>query len=270
MTLERWRRITEWPLIVASLLFLVAYSVQVIADPRGDLGALLEDLLWVSWGTFLVDYVVSLVLAPRRWRWFLTHLFNLATVVLPMLRPLRVLRVITLLTVLQRTAGRAVRGQIVIYVSGATLLLVYVASLAVLDSERAGGGSISTFGDAIWWAFATITTVGYGDIAPVTLEGRIIAVGLMFSGIALLGVVSATFASWIVEKVSAENTSRQAATVAHVDALRTEIAELRAVLMAMNPDLQVAEPAPLETPQQDPPPLAPQKQDPQRPLPDRS
>ncbi|GAA4477968.1 potassium channel family protein [Microbacterium panaciterrae] len=249
MTLERWRRITDWPLVVASLLFLVAYSIQVIVDPRGDLGALLEDLLWVSWGTFLVDYVVSLVLAPQRWRWFLTHLFNLATVVLPMIRPLRVLRVVTLLTVLQRTAGRAVRGQIVIYVTGATLLLVYVASLAVLDAERAGGGSISTFGDAIWWAFTTITTVGYGDLAPITLQGRVIAVGLMLSGIALLGVVTATFASWIVEKVSAENTSRQAATVAHVDALRSEIAELRAVLLAMNPGLHVADPAPLEDPE---------------------
>ncbi|KJL29062.1 pH-gated potassium channel KcsA [Microbacterium azadirachtae] len=235
MTLERWRRITEWPLIVASLLFLVTYSIQVIVDPKGDVGALLEDLLWVSWGTFLIDYIVSLALAPRRWHWFLTHLFNLATVVLPMLRPLRVLRVVTLLTVLQRTAGRAVRGQIVIYVTSATLLLVYVASLAVLDAERAGGGSISTFGDAIWWAFATITTVGYGDLAPITLQGRIIAVGLMLSGIALLGVVTATFASWIVEQLSEENTSRQAATVAHVDALRTEIAELRATLAAMAP-----------------------------------
>lgn len=248
MTLERWRRIAEWPLIVASLLFLVAYSIQVIANARGAVGALLEDLLWVSWGAFLVDYIVSLLIAPRRWHWFLTHLFNLATVVLPMLRPLRVLRVVTLLTVLQRTAGRAVRGQIVIYVTGATLLLVYVASLAVLDAERAGGGSISTFGDAIWWAFTTITTVGYGDLAPITLQGRVIAVGLMLSGIALLGVITATFASWIVEQVSAEDSARQIATVAHVDALRTEIAELRAVLTAMNPGLRAAEPAPLEDP----------------------
>ena len=248
MTLERWRRITEWPLIVASVLFLVTYSIQVIVDPRGEIGALLEDLLWVSWGTFLIDYIVSLVVAPRRWHWFFTHLFNLATVVLPMLRPLRVLRVVTLLAVLQRTAGRAVRGQIVIYVTGATLLVVYVASLAVLDAERAGGGSISTFPDAIWWAFTTITTVGYGDIAPVTLEGRIIAVGLMLSGIALLGVVSATFASWIVEQVSAENTSRQAATVAHVDALRAELSELRAVLTTMDPTRRSGETPPAAEP----------------------
>jgi len=241
MALERWRRISEWPLIVASLLFLVTYSIQAIADPRGDVGVLLEGLLWVSWGTFLIDYVVSLVIAPRRWHWFLTHLFNLATVVLPMIRPLRVLRVVTLLAVLQRTAGRAVRGQIVIYVTGATLLVVYVASLAVLDAERVGGGSISTFPDAIWWAFTTITTVGYGDLAPITLEGRMIAVGLMLSGIALLGVVSATFASWIVEQVSAENTSRQAATVAHVDALRGEIAELRGVLARMDPSLRATD-----------------------------
>lgn len=114
---------------------------------------------------------------------------------------------------------------------------------------------LAPFGDAIWWAFATITTVGYGDLAPVTLEGRAIAVGLMLSGIALLGVISATFASWIVEQVSAENTSRQAATVAHVDALRAEIAELRAVLATIEPRIPSAETAQTATSSDGPDPL---------------
>lgn len=64
--------------------------------------------------------------------------------------------------------------------------------LAVLSVERESpDGNIRTLGDAVWWSFTTMTTVGYGDHAPTTGLGRVIAVGLMLSGIALLGVVTA-------------------------------------------------------------------------------
>ena len=53
----------------------------------------------------------------------------------------------------------------------------------------------------MWWSLATITTVGYGDMYPVTTEGRFIAAGLMFCGIGVLGVVTGSFASWLVERV---------------------------------------------------------------------
>ncbi len=230
MDQARWRRLTEWPLIIASVLFLVAYAWEVIANLQGPELEIAETVIWITWALFLVDYLANLILAEphRRWRWFYTHLFDLAVVVLPMLRPLRVLRLVTLLTVLQRTVGAAIRGRIILYVASAATLLVFVASLAVLDSERgAPAATITTFGDAIWWAFVTMTTVGYGDYTPVTADGRLIAVGLMLGGIALLGVVTATLASWIVEQVSAEGVQKQAATVAHVKALEQKIDDLQ-------------------------------------------
>lgn len=225
-----WQRAVEWPLVIASVAFLVAYAWEVITPLSGPAARVADGVLWVTWGLFLVDYVVTLVLVPsgQRGHWFITHLLDLAIVVLPMLRPLRVLRLVTLIRVLQRTAGAAIRGRIMIYVVGATVLMVFVASLAVLDSERgAAGATITTFGDAVWWAFVTITTVGYGDLAPITEEGRMIAVALMLGGIALLGVVTATLASWIVEKVSEHNDAKDAATVAHVKSLEAKIDELR-------------------------------------------
>jgi voltage-gated potassium channel len=242
MNQARWRRLTEWPLIVASVLFLVAYAWEVIANLQGPPLDVAETVIWITWGLFLVDYVANLVLVEHRnrWRWFYTHLFDLAVVVLPMLRPLRVLRLVTLLTVLQRTVGAAIRGRIIVYVASAASLLVFVASLAVLDSERsAPGATIKDFGDALWWAFVTITTVGYGDYTPVTAEGRLIAVCLMLGGIALLGVVTATLASWIVERVSAEDTAKEAAaaaaTEAHVKALEDKIDELHALVRSTLP-----------------------------------
>ncbi|HEX7430337.1 MAG TPA: potassium channel family protein, partial [Mycobacterium sp.] len=83
-----------------------------------------------------------------------------------------------------------------------------------------------TFGDALWWAMTTVTTVGYGDLKIVTGEGRMIAVALMMGGISLLAVVTATLASWIVQRVSEEETAAEAATAAHIDELRDEIRRL--------------------------------------------
>ncbi|GAB3618569.1 hypothetical protein GCM10027416_31260 [Okibacterium endophyticum] len=225
-----WQKLTEWPLTAIAVLFLVAYAWQIIASLEGSAAVATESIIWTTWGLFLVDYVVNLTLAKQRWRWFYRHFFDLLIVVLPMLRPLRLLRLVTLLSILQRTAGSAFRGRVVVYVAGASGLLVLIAALAVLDVERnAPGANIVDFSDALWWAFVTITTVGYGDYSPVTMEGRLIAVGLMLGGIALLGVVTATLASWIVERVAQQDADEQAATAGHIKALSQQIAELQEV-----------------------------------------
>ncbi len=132
----------------------------------------------------------------------------LAVIALPLLRPLRLLRLVAVIGVLNRRAGSSLRGRVVVYVVGATTLLTAVAALAMLDAERnAPGANITTVGDALWWGATTITTVGYGDRYPTTAEGRVVAFGLMLAGIALLGVVTATLASWIIDE-SANNRGR--------------------------------------------------------------
>ncbi|MDT5321033.1 MAG: voltage-gated potassium channel, partial [Mycobacterium sp.] len=152
---------------------------------------------------------------------------DLAIVALPLLRPLRLLRLIVLIEVLQRAVGDAFRGRIVVYTVSGVLLLIYVASLAVFDKERyQSGATINSFGKAIWWSITTVTTVGYGDVYPVTNTGRVIAVLLMIGGISLVGVVTASLASWIIQSVAEEETASQAATAAHIDELRSEIREL--------------------------------------------
>jgi voltage-gated potassium channel len=126
-------------------------------------------------------------------------------IVLPLLRPLRLLRLIPLLSVLNRRAQIRLRGRVGIYIAGGASLLAFCAALAVLDAERSSpNANIRDFGDAIWWAVTTMTTVGYGDHYTVTAAGRLVAFGLMIGGIALLGTVTATVASWLVEAVAAE------------------------------------------------------------------
>lgn len=201
--MARWRRATEWPLTVAAVAFAVAYAWSVLGNLGPEEDAPQQTVMTITWAVFVVDYVVCLVLADRRGHWFVRHLHDLAIVVLPVLRPLRLLRLVTLVSILHRTVGTALRGRVTVYVVSSATLLVLLAGLAILDAEQnADGANIRNFSDALWWAFVTITTVGYGDFYPVTAAGRLIAAGLMICGIALIGSVTATFASWFVEQVS--------------------------------------------------------------------
>jgi|SRR5271166_791118 len=233
INLHQWERRTEWLLAAAAVVFLGVYSVQVLGKPHGRETYVLWAVTWIVWGLFILDYVARLCLAPDRSRWFLRHLLDLAIVALPLVRPLRLLRLIVLIEVLQRAVGDAFRGRIVVYTVSGVLLLIYTASLAVFDKERyQPGATINSFGKAIWWSITTVTTVGYGDVYPVTNTGRIIAVLLMIGGIGLVGVVTASLASWIIQRVAEEETANQAATTAHIDELRSDIRELTQELRA--------------------------------------
>ena len=225
--LSAWERRSEWPLTAIALAFLAVYAWEVITGLRGAARAGTELAMNAMWAVFIVDYLVRLALAPQRGRWFVRHLFDLAVVALPVLRPLRLVRLIALIGVLHRGAGMALRGRITAYTAGGVTLLVVVSSLAVLDAERGEPGTpITTFGQAVWWSLVTITTIGYGDLAPVTAVGRCAAVLLMIGGVALAGVVTATLASWIVSLVAEENAEQEAATRAQVDALQQQVAAL--------------------------------------------
>ena len=236
MTQTRWIRLTEWPLAAAAFLFLAAYAIEVLAQLEGGALQATETIINVTWLAFIADYVVMLALAKKRWHWFRHHLFDLAIIALPALRPLRLLRLVTLVRTLQGIAGDAFRGRVVSYVAITTALLIFVASLAILDTERdTPGALITNFGDALWWAFVTITTVGYGDLYPVTEIGRFIAAGVMLGGIALIGVVTATLASWIVENVARRDLASQSATQREVAELADEIRLLRIELQKDRP-----------------------------------
>lgn len=96
-----------------------------------------------------------------------------------------------------------------------------------MDAERGQvGATISSFGDAWWWAITTMTTVGYGDRYPVTTTGRFVAVGLMIGGIALLGTVTASLASWLSDRVR-EDTDTNAEILAELRELRMLLEQQR-------------------------------------------
>ncbi len=186
-----------------AIAFLIAYAWPVL-DPRLDPDARtwLTAVSWTIWAAFAGDFLARMVLAEDRTAYARRHWYDVALIVLPMLRPLRLLRLLALARVLNRSAAGSLVGQVTTYVVGVAVMSVGLASIAVLDAERgAHDANITTFGDAVWWASTTVTTVGYGDRFPVTTQGRFIAVALMVVGIAMVGAITASVAAWMVHQV---------------------------------------------------------------------
>jgi voltage-gated potassium channel len=145
-----------------------------------------------------------------------------------------VLRLVTLLGSLYRRMASSLRGRVAVYVCGATSLVVFCAAVAVLNAERRNpDANITTFTDAAWWATTTISTVGYGDRYPTTGEGRLIAGLLMLGGIALLGVVTASLASWLLDRVREVEEEAQSATRQDVQDLSRQIEALQQEITAL-------------------------------------
>ncbi|MCB5164883.1 potassium channel family protein [Streptomyces bambusae] len=245
----RWERRTQVPLFVCAVAFAVAYAVPIIApdaDPVVQEACLLVE--WLVWGAFALDYLVRLGLSADRRRFVRTHWLDLGAVLLPMIQPLRLLRLVATLLLVGRRARMAPQIKLTTYVTGAVVGLLMFGSLAVLSVERgAPGGNIRNLGDAVWWSFTTMTTVGYGDHAPTTGLGRMIAVGLMLSGIALLGVVTANIAAWFIARFERDDREERLQTAA-IEALTDEVRALRAEVARLSGNAPSALPAPPTVP----------------------
>ncbi|MEV3932778.1 MULTISPECIES: potassium channel family protein [unclassified Streptomyces] len=208
--LKEWEQRTEVPLFAAGLVFLAGYATRVLVpvgvQPWRDIALALVAATWLL---FVVDYGVRLRLSGLGARFVHSHWLDTLVVILPLLRPLRMVQVY--MAVQKRTdrPRLSLYARVMAYASLTAGLLGFSCALAVYYQEReAPGASIRTFGDAVWWACATLTTVGYGDAVPVTPWGRVIAAFLMACGLALLGAVTGSFSSWLVEVFQREDEKR--------------------------------------------------------------
>lgn len=231
----RWERRTQRPLLVLALAFAAAYAVPIVHSSASRAVTLACTVVeWVVWGSFAADYLMRLGLARRRKEFVRGHWLDLCAVVLPILQPLRLLRLVSTLMLVGRRARMAEQIRLTTYVAGAVVGLLMFGSLAVLSVERGSpNGNIKTLGDAVWWSFTTMTTVGYGDHAPTTGLGRTLAVGLMLAGIALLGVVTANIAAWFISRFERDDVAERRQTEA-IEELAEEVRRLRAEVRALN------------------------------------
>ena len=194
-------RIWNETLTFLALAFLVAFSYPAFVNPvPSSTQTLLNIVQWVSWVAFATDLIYGLIKAKSKKQYLKKHPLEIAAVLLPFLRPLRLMRVISFggLAIQKVAIGR--QFAITIKVFLASIFIAYISAVQMTITERAVEGSnIKNFGDGVWWAITTVTTVGYGDRFPTTTEGRFLAVGLMIMGISLMGVITASVAAWFVK-----------------------------------------------------------------------
>lgn len=242
--LAAWQDSTEWPMAALAVLFLAAYAIDVLAQSLSPgWHRTLQVVEFVIWAIFCVEFLIRLGLAHTRGRYLVRHLPDVLMLALPFLRTMRILRLVPLLRALNRWVADSLRGKFVIYGGTAAVLLVFTGALAVLDAERGRpGATITSFGVALWWAVVTICTVGYGDYTPVTTSGRIVAIIVMIGGVMLVAAVTASFATWLIDRLRAEEVLDRAATERDLlsvneklDRLERELVELHDLLRERTP-----------------------------------
>jgi voltage-gated potassium channel len=191
-------------MIFLSIIFMPLLLGPLLANMSTESTRAFELASAILWLAFAVEYTTLLYLAPDRREMVKTHKLNLVIVLLPFLRPLAFLRLTTAASGIQRVMRtlRIIGGRpgIKPYLVLTLASIFSGAGLTLAFEYDQAGSSINSFADALWWAFVTCTTVGYGDHAPVTGGGRMIATALMLIGIAGLGLLTASIAAAFVDE----------------------------------------------------------------------
>ena len=212
--------ISSFPMFVAAMIWLLstfftwAPNLQPIYRSEG------VRLSLTTWLIFAIDMLIRFILDPKKSYFVKRNWPLLIALAFP---PLRIVLVVT--AVMRVAKDRNALTKIVgIYAVYAVLFVVLFGAVFTLIFEiDAPGANIVSYGDSVWWAFVTVTTVGYGDFTPVTIGGRVIAVMIMFTGAAAVGAVTAAVASRFITgggssssaKASDSNDSSQEPQVKH-------------------------------------------------------
>jgi len=196
-------------ILVLSVYVLTALLIDTlfVLDPQISLVLkFVDDFVCV---VFLIEFVVRFFRAESklkfmRWGW-IDLISSIPTMeylrigrIFRLIRLLRIIRAIrSMKELVHHFRKNRVESTVVSMVIIAVLLLIF-SSISILKAEDVPNGNIKTASDAVWWAFGTITTIGYGDLYPVTTSGRVVAAILIIFGVGLFGTLSGLVTSWFI------------------------------------------------------------------------
>ena len=226
--LATWRRWTDWPLMALAVGSLPVLLLEVERHrlPRAD-RAFIDGVNIVVLVAFAVDYFVELAVTSNRRVYVRSEFLSLLIVAgqaftlvpslaaLGLLRTLRAARLLRVVAIAIRAAAiggsasrdgrRMIREHAGSFALGLAGLTWVTAAAGFTVAEDVGvNGRIHSFFDALWWSLSTITTVGYGDIYPVTVAGRIIGGFTMIVGVSTFALVTAKIAQFLVRSDGAD------------------------------------------------------------------
>ena len=188
---------------------------------------------WIIWATFAIELAVVLVVAERKKAALRAHWLDAAIVVLTIPLVTEALAWFRLARFIRLARFGAIVGRMLQaerrVTSGDSLRIAAILTLTAVviggAAEYAAETEFETLWDGVWWAVVTVTTVGYGDLTPHTVGGRVVGIALMFVGISFLSLLTAAIASRFVrEERSSEHTEMMDA----LHQIQAELAELKA------------------------------------------
>jgi voltage-gated potassium channel len=196
---------------VAAVVSIGVLAWQWTLPKESEVGALLGIFDWAFCVLFFVDFLRNILIAKRKLRYLTTWgPFDLISSI-PVVSGLRIARLARLFRVIRMIRGIRILVQVwrrdraasvVAMMMAAGIATIIGVSAAVLDVERAApGASIKTGPDAAWWGVVTVSTVGYGDLVPITPTGRCLTVVLMVVGIGLFATFAGAIANIFMRQV---------------------------------------------------------------------
>ncbi|MGZ3622055.1 MAG: ion transporter [Ktedonobacteraceae bacterium] len=209
---QKTKKITAYDLVIGILAIfsLVILIIPLIVKLPPDAVDTLDNVENALCVIFLADFLRSLFRAQSKWGYFLKGggwIDLLGSIPFGKLAIFRFARLFRIARVMRTLKGNDFRKMLTDQLAQSTLLFTFVVALLliftiaffVLKAEQGNpDANITTYTNAVWWAFVTITTVGYGDYYPVTTVGRLLAIILMFAGLGIIGVLSSYLASTFI------------------------------------------------------------------------
>ena len=225
---QQWRRRLDFLVVLAALATIPVIVFQ--ENNTNDLAISICD--WIIWAIFFGEFLFGLVVSQKRSKYILHQWMSVTVIIvsfpllpdfLAYIRLARITRILRLLRIVSVT-GRglsAMRSSLatqgLMYVAGLTTL--FTISAAALMTVIEGKTENWSFFDSLWWAVVTVTTVGYGDIAPASPMGRLLAVALMLCGLGLLSTLAAAISAYFVGSETDKDLSEIKNRLANIEQL---------------------------------------------------
>ena len=228
-------RAFEWPMIFIAMWIVFEWYLESKAEQDIAVTAFTD---WLIWGFFLLETLVLTWAVDHKKRYLINNWANLVIVAaglpvlwetLPHAGGLRVLRLLAIFIVLMNMSGtfRKIMGRNHL---GPTLMVSFIiiviagTLMAVIDPN------VETPFDGIWWAWVTVTTVGYGDIVPGSTAGRLFGSFLILMGIGLFAMLTASFSSFFMQQDEEELIKEEKSNTERLSEMADRIEGLEAKL----------------------------------------
>jgi len=235
-------------LVLALITIFLLFYEMTITVPPFNLEAIRPKLAAIHWLDFWIcmifisEFVIRLWKGSDRKRFLKAHWIEIPGMIpftvmggSAALRIFRLFRLARVFTMMRRFSHlykkRFVKNEVQ-YTAVVLVMIVLLASYGIFFFERMTNPQFKSFGDAIWWSFVTVTTVGYGDKVPITPFGRLIGIILMLTGIGVIGVASGTMATYLLGSTRNEKGSEDVEEAKKILVLRRARGEVTEELYA--------------------------------------